>query len=138
MFKNSGLDKNKQKLVELENKKKKLEAEARKLKSAISKKERTEDTRRKILLGSLLMAKIENGQWSQENLLGELEALFDAALGLELGHFRLLVVRTSKSGTTVQKTATAALTGRAIRISNDLESGRAYNRRRAKGKATRE
>ena len=73
MFKNSGLDKNKQKLVELENKKKKLEAEAKKLKSSISKKERTEDTRRKILLGSLLMAKIENGQWSQENLLGELD-----------------------------------------------------------------
>jgi len=73
MFKNSGLDKNKQKLVELENKKKNLEAEARKLKSSISKKERTEDTRRKILLGSLLMAKIENGQWSQENLLSELD-----------------------------------------------------------------
>ena len=73
MFKNSGLDKNKQKLVELKAKKKKLEAEAKKLKSTISKKERTEDTRRKILLGSLLMAKVENGQWSQENLLSELD-----------------------------------------------------------------
>ena len=73
MFKSKGVDKNKQKLEELEAKKKKLELEAKRLKSSISKKERTEDTRRKILLGSLLMAKVENGQWSQENLMGELD-----------------------------------------------------------------
>ena len=73
MFKSKGVDKNRKKLEELKLKKQKLEAEARKLKSTMSKKERAEDTRRKILLGSLLMAKVENGQWSQENLISELD-----------------------------------------------------------------
>ena len=73
MFKSKGVDNNKDKLAALELRKKKLETEAKRLKSSISKKERAEDTRRKILLGSLLLAKVENGQWSQENLLGELD-----------------------------------------------------------------
>ena len=73
MFKSKGVDNNKDKLAALELRKKKLEIEAKRLKSSISKKERAEDTRRKILLGSLLLAKIENGQWSQESLLGELD-----------------------------------------------------------------
>ena len=73
MFKSKGVDNNKDRLAALELRKKKLELEAKRLKSSISKKERAEDTRRKILLGSLLLAKIENGQWSQENLLGELD-----------------------------------------------------------------
>ena len=74
MFKNLEVDKkSKQKLAELEAKKQKLELEAKKLKSSISKKERAEDTKRKLLLGDLLLSKVENGQWSQENLLSELD-----------------------------------------------------------------
>src|SRR5439155_20310044 len=41
----------------------------------------------------------------------ELEAFLDATLGLELGHFRLLV---ASLGTRRYPTATAALTGRAV------------------------
>src|SRR4030095_985715 len=48
---------------------------------------------------------------------GELEAFLDAALGLELGHFRLLVAPLGRR----YRTATAALTGRAVRFSNYLE-----------------
>src|SRR5215217_2069737 len=44
---------------------------------------------------------------------GELEAFLDAALGLELGHFRLLCGPAQVSpGDDVLKIATAALTGR--------------------------
>ena len=42
-------------------------------KSYIYKKELTEDTKRKLLLGDLLLSKVENGQWSEENLLSELD-----------------------------------------------------------------
>jgi len=73
MFETSESDKQQQKLAELETKKKKLELEAKKIKSSISKKKRTEATKRKVLLGELLMSKVEKGQWSKENLLSELD-----------------------------------------------------------------
>ena len=41
-----------------------------------SKKRRSEDTRRKILVGALILARVERGEWPQEKLL----AMLDAAL----------------------------------------------------------
>ena len=46
------------------------------LKAAASKKNRTDDTRRKILLGAAMMALVESGKWSQEKML----AIMDNAL----------------------------------------------------------
>jgi hypothetical protein len=51
----------------------------------------------------------------------ELEALFDAALGLQLGHFRLLVCPSTSLGTTLSNRHGMPV-GRAIGFSNDLES----------------
>jgi hypothetical protein len=50
----------------------------------------------------------------------ELEALLDAALGLELGHFRLLVA--SSDATLSNRHGMPS--GRAIGLPNDLESAR--------------
>lgn len=47
--------------------KKKL-IEARK-KAALSKKARADDTRRKILVGAAILAKVERGEWSREKML---------------------------------------------------------------------
>lgn len=46
------------------------------LRAAASKKNRTDDTRRKILLGGAIMAMIDAGKWPQENML----AIMDKAL----------------------------------------------------------
>lgn len=46
------------------------------LKAAASKKNRTDDTRRKILLGAAMMAMIDAGKWPQEQML----AIMDNAL----------------------------------------------------------
>jgi hypothetical protein len=50
----------------------------------------------------------------------ELEAFLDAALGLELGHFRLLVA----SADATLSNRHGMPSGRAIGFSNDLESAR--------------
>jgi len=72
MFETSESDKQTEKLAELEAKKKKLELEAKKIKSSISKKKNTSATKRHVLLGKLLISKVEKGEWSKENLLSEL------------------------------------------------------------------
>ena len=71
-------------IKELEQKKKQIEARIQKLKSAESAKKRKEDTRRKILLGSMVMKLIENGYWSQEEIYEQLDKFLDKELDRQL------------------------------------------------------
>lgn len=52
---------------------KKLQIEARK-RAAESKAKRAIDTRRKILVGAAILAKVERGEWPQDKLLAMLDA----------------------------------------------------------------
>lgn len=54
---------------------KKQQIEARK-RAVESKKKRSDETRRKILVGAAILAKVERGEWPQDKLL----ALLDASL----------------------------------------------------------
>ena len=67
----------------------KQQIEARK-RAADSKLKRSQDTRRKILVGATILAKVERGEWPQDKLLAMLDAaltraddraLFDLAVG---------------------------------------------------------
>ncbi len=72
------------KIKELEQKKKQLEARIQKLKSAESAKKRKEDTRRKILLGAMVMKLIDNGYWSKEEIYQQLDEFLDKDLDRQL------------------------------------------------------
>jgi hypothetical protein len=52
---------------------KKQQIEARK-RAAESKAKRSQDTRRKILVGAAILAKVERGEWPQDKLLAMLDA----------------------------------------------------------------
>ena len=71
-------------IKELESKKKQLEAKIQKLKSAESAKKRKEDTRRKILLGAMVMKLIQTGYWSKEEIYKHLDEFLDKQLDRKL------------------------------------------------------
>ncbi len=71
-------------IEELESKKKQPWARIQKLKSAESAKKRKEDTRRKILLGSMVMNLIENGYWQKEEIYEQLDKFLDKELDRQL------------------------------------------------------
>ena len=71
-------------IKELEQKKKQLEARIQKLKAAESAKKRKEDTRRKILLGAMVMKLIETGYWSQDEIYQQLDKFLDKELDRKL------------------------------------------------------
>ena len=52
-----------------------LKTEARK-RAALTKRQRQDDTRRKVLAGAVLLARVENGEWAKEDL----QAMMDQAL----------------------------------------------------------
>jgi len=55
---------------------KKVRMEARQ-RSARAKKERTEDTRRKILVGAAILAKVERGEWQKERLIEMMDKVLE-------------------------------------------------------------
>ena len=57
---------------------KKQQIEARK-RAALSKVSRQQDTRRKILVGAAILAKVERGEWPKEKLLAMLETTLTRA-----------------------------------------------------------
>ena len=67
-------------IKELEQKKKQIEARIQKLKAIESTKKRKEDTRRKILLGAMIMKLIENGYWQKEEIYEQLDKFLDQQL----------------------------------------------------------
>ena len=71
-------------IKELESKKKQLEARIQKLKAAESAKKRKEDTRRKILLGSMVIKLIETGYWQKEEIYKQLDKFLDKDLDRQL------------------------------------------------------
>ena len=71
-------------IKELESKKKQIEARIQKLKAAESAKKRKEDTRRKILLGAMVIKLIENGYWSKEEIYKHLDEFLDKEIDRQL------------------------------------------------------
>lgn len=69
----ANLEKAQQRVKDLEEKLKqakalKQKAEAR-IKAVETKQKRTDDTRRKILVGAAILAKVENGEWPKDKML---------------------------------------------------------------------
>lgn len=69
----TSIEKAQQRVNDLEEKLKhakalKQKAEAR-IKTAIAKQKRTDDTRRKILVGAAILAKVERGEWPKDKML---------------------------------------------------------------------
>lgn len=62
-----------QKLRQEKARKQQIEARAR---AAAAKRKRNEDTRRKVLVGAVILAKVERGEWPES----QLRALLDGAL----------------------------------------------------------
>lgn len=56
----------------------KQQIEARK-RAVDSKRKRSEDTRRKVLVGAVILAKVERGEWQQDKLLALLDAYLTRA-----------------------------------------------------------
>ena len=71
-------------IKQLEQKKKQIEARIQKLKAAESAKKRKEDTRRKILLGAMVIKLIESGYWSKEEIYEQLNKFLDKQLDRQL------------------------------------------------------
>jgi len=60
-------------IKQLEEKKQQINARIQKLKAQESEKKRKQETRRKILLGSWVLNKIERGDWSKEDIWNEMD-----------------------------------------------------------------
>ncbi|MGF1489399.1 MAG: mobilization protein [Prochloraceae cyanobacterium] len=60
-------------IKQLEEKKQQINARIQKLKAQESEKKRKQETRRKILLGSWVLNKIEFGDWSKEDIWNEMD-----------------------------------------------------------------
>ena len=71
-------------IKELEVKKKQIQARIQKLKAAESAKKLKEDTRRKILLGAMVMKLIDKGYWSQDEIYQQLDKFLDKELDCQL------------------------------------------------------
>lgn len=56
------------KLEQLEKRKKKIEAQIRQEKARENSKKRKDDTRRKVLVGSMVLAQVEKGEWPEDRL----------------------------------------------------------------------
>lgn len=69
----TSIEKAQQRVTELEEKLKQAKALKQKaeaiIKAAESKRTRAEDTRRKILLGAAILAKVERGEWPKDKML---------------------------------------------------------------------
>lgn len=62
--------------AKLKQEKAKKQQIASRKRAIISKKARAEETRRKVLVGAVILAKVENGEWPKDRLM----AMLDAAL----------------------------------------------------------
>lgn len=65
-----------EKLAELQEKESQIKAQIQALKARDSEEERKRDTRRKILIGGVVLSKVKRGEWGQEKL----KALLDNEL----------------------------------------------------------
>ncbi len=66
-----------ERIKDLEEKKKQIEAKIQKLKTIESAKKRKEDTRRKILLGALVIHLMSKGYWQKEEIYSQLDKFLD-------------------------------------------------------------
>ena len=82
-------------IKDLEEKKKQIQAQIQKLKAIESAKKRKEDTRRKILLGAMVMHLIETGYWQKESIYEQLDKFLNRDIDRRL--FGLEVEKKSTS-----------------------------------------
>ncbi|RWT33078.1 mobilization protein [Aeromonas caviae] len=61
------------KLAALERRRAEINAEILKVKAATQKKARADDTRRKVLLGAMVMAWVESGKWTEDKMRSSLD-----------------------------------------------------------------
>ncbi len=73
-----------ERIKDLEEKKKQLEARIQKLKAQESAKKRKEDTRRKILLGALVQHLTKTGYWSSSEIIKQLDKFLDKPIDRKL------------------------------------------------------
>ena len=73
-----------ERIKDLEEKKKQIQARIQKLKAQESSKKRKEDTRRKILLGALVQHLIKNGYWSESEIYKQLDKFLDKSIERKL------------------------------------------------------
>ncbi|MDJ0717324.1 MAG: mobilization protein [Prochloraceae cyanobacterium] len=73
-----------ERIKDLEEKKKQIEARIQKLKAIESAKKRKEDTRRKILLGALVQYLIKSGYWSEKEIYKQLDKFLDKPIDRKL------------------------------------------------------
>ena len=71
-----------EKITRLEERRSKIDAEIKRIKSKLSKEERKKDTRRKILIGSAMISKIKakGGNWSEPWHESNLQKMMDKYL----------------------------------------------------------
>lgn len=79
-----------EKLAELQEKEAQIKAQIQAIKARDSEEERKRDTRRKILIGGVVLSKVKRGEWSQEKLKTLLENELKADRDRELFGFPLL------------------------------------------------
>lgn len=64
-------------IKELEEKQAKVKAQLKQKKAAAAKKKRQEDTRKKILIGSAILAKVKAGTWHEDKMLAMMDEYLD-------------------------------------------------------------
>lgn len=79
-----------EKLAELQEKEAQIKAQIQAIKARDSEEERKRDTRRKILIGGVVLSKVKRGEWSQEKLKTLLDNELKADRDRELFGFSLL------------------------------------------------
>ena len=87
----------KDRIRSLEEKKKQIEARIQKLKAQESAKKRKEDTRRKILLGALVIHLIKIGYWSSEEIYKQLDKFLDKPIDRKLFNLSEQLKETEKA-----------------------------------------
>lgn len=73
------MSKAEERIRRLEDQKAKVLADLQAAKARFARKERAEDTRRKILVGGMILALVESGDWPREKLLAALDEYLDRA-----------------------------------------------------------
>ena len=66
-----------QQIKELEEKQAKVKAQLKQKKAAAAKKKRQEDTRKKILIGSAILAKVKAGTWPEDKMLAMMDKFLE-------------------------------------------------------------
>ena len=85
------MTKTENRLKKLQEQRARINAEISRVKAKEQQQKRKEDTRKKVLVGALILSKVEKGEWAREKLLESMDAY------LERDHDRALFALPPKS-----------------------------------------